>query len=67
MTDASCENEQESPNEVAASMIAVLDPKERALWATVIYAGLRLGELVGIRREDMEPRHRRDRGAQGMG
>jgi integrase len=30
-------------------MIAALEPAERALWATALYAGLRRGELIGLR------------------
>ncbi len=38
----------------AAAMIGVLDAGERALWATALYAGLRRGELIGLRREDID-------------
>ncbi len=38
----------------AEAMIAALDPNERPLWATAFYAGLRRGELIGLRREDVD-------------
>jgi integrase len=38
----------------AEAMITALDSGERALWATAIYAGLRRGELIGLRREDID-------------
>jgi integrase len=38
----------------AEAMIAALDPGERALWATAMYAGLRRGELIGLRRDDID-------------
>jgi integrase len=41
------------PND-AEAMIAALDTNERALWATAIYAGLRRGELIGLRRQDID-------------
>jgi integrase len=40
--------------EIAEAMIAALPASERALWATAIYAGLRRGELAGLRREDID-------------
>ena len=42
-----------APND-AEAMIAALDSDERALWATAMYAGLRRGELIGLRREDID-------------
>ena len=37
------------------ALIARLDSvKDRALWATAIYAGLRRGELMALRREDVD-------------
>ena len=42
------------PPQVAGAMIAALDPADRALWATALYAGLRRGELIGLRREDID-------------
>ncbi|MHB8234390.1 MAG: tyrosine-type recombinase/integrase [Solirubrobacteraceae bacterium] len=38
----------------AEAMIAALDSDERALWATAMYAGLRRGELIGLRRGDVD-------------
>ena len=38
----------------AEAMIRALDRGEQALWATAIYAGLRRGELIGLRREDVD-------------
>jgi len=40
--------------EEAASLIAVLRSGDRAVWATAMYAGLRLGELRAIRWEDVD-------------
>jgi integrase len=42
-----------SPNE-AAALIAALAPSDRALWATALYAGLRLGELQALRWSDLD-------------
>jgi integrase len=42
-----------SPAE-ARAMLSVLEPVERPLWATAFYAGLRRGELVGLRWEDVD-------------
>jgi integrase len=42
-----------SPEE-AAALIAALLEGDRALWVTAFYAGLRLGELRGLRREDVD-------------
>jgi integrase len=38
----------------AAALIAALAEEDRALWATAFYAGLRLGELHALRREDVD-------------
>lgn len=38
----------------AAAMIAALDPADRPLWAVAFYAGLRRGELIGLRWEDVD-------------
>jgi integrase len=38
----------------AAALIAVLPDEERALWATALYAGLRLGELQALRDQDVD-------------
>jgi integrase len=32
----------------AEALLAALEPRDRALWATALYAGLRLGELRGL-------------------
>ena len=40
--------------EEAAALIEALPTKERALWATVFYAGLRLGELQALRWDDVD-------------
>lgn len=42
-----------SPTETAA-LIAALPEADRALWATAMYAGLRLGELRALRDEDVD-------------
>jgi integrase len=35
--------------EIAAQLLDVLPPEDRALWATALYAGLRYGELRALR------------------
>jgi integrase len=42
-----------SPNQ-AAELIAAAPQKDRALWATAFYAGLRRGELMALRHEDVD-------------
>jgi integrase len=42
-----------SPAE-AAALLAALPERDRAIWATAIYAGLRRGELLGLRWEDVD-------------
>jgi integrase len=42
-----------SPNE-AEALLAVLEAKDRALWATAFYAGLRTGELRALRWERVD-------------
>jgi integrase len=43
----------------ARKLLAALDEGERALWATAMYAGLRLGELRALRVKDIDLAHRR--------
>jgi integrase len=38
----------------AAALIAALDEPDRAIWATAMYAGLRRGELLALRWEDID-------------
>ena len=42
-----------TPQEVR-SLLAALDPRDRALWATAAFAGLRRGELMGLRWSDVD-------------
>jgi integrase len=42
-----------SPSE-AAALVAALPAGDRALWATAMYAGLRRGELMALRWEDID-------------
>jgi integrase len=42
-----------SPDETQRLLEALPD-RDRALWATALYAGLRRGELLGLRREDVD-------------
>ena len=42
-----------SPDE-AAALLAALEPRERAIYATAFYAGLRLGELRALRWDDLD-------------
>jgi integrase len=39
----------------AAALLAVLDRADRVVWATAMYAGLRLGELQALHAEDVDP------------
>ena len=41
-----------SPSE-AASLVAALPDSDQGVWATALYAGLRLGELLALRGEDV--------------
>lgn len=38
----------------AAAMIAALAGRDRQLWAVAFYTGLRRGELIGLRRQDID-------------
>jgi integrase len=38
----------------AAERLAALEPADRPLWATAFYAGLRRGELIALRWEDLD-------------
>jgi integrase len=40
--------------EVAKKLLAGLAEKDRPLWATALYAGLRRGEIMGLRIEDVD-------------
>jgi integrase len=40
--------------EEAAELIGALQERDRALWATAMYAGLRRGELLALRLEDID-------------
>jgi len=42
------------PHTDAAAMLAGLDTLERPLWATAFFAGLRMGELSALHREDID-------------
>ncbi len=43
-----------SPGEAAGLLAALEDERDRAVWATAMYAGLRLGELRALRDEDVD-------------
>jgi integrase len=40
--------------QIEAMLEKLADPKDRALWATALYAGLRRGELTGLHREEVD-------------
>ena len=40
--------------EEAAQLIATLPVEDRAIWATAMYGGLRAGELMALRRSDVD-------------
>lgn len=42
-----------SPEE-AARLLAALSQRDRSLWATALYAGLRRGELMALRFQDID-------------
>ena len=46
--------ERFATREEAADLIATLKPEDQALWATAFYAGLRRGELRGLRWEHVD-------------
>jgi integrase len=43
-----------APPEEAAALLAALPAGDKALWATAMYAGLRCGELLALRIEDVD-------------
>lgn len=43
-----------SPQEAADLLVAITKPRDRVIWATAFYAGLRRGELRALRREDVD-------------
>ena len=55
-----------SPAE-AAQLIAALPQRDRAIWATAMYAGLRSGELQALHRRARRPRHQPDPGPLELG
>jgi integrase len=46
--------ERVAPPDECASLLAALQGRDRALWATAMYAGLRRGELMALRVEDID-------------
>ena len=43
-----------APPDEALRLLQALPPEDRALWATALFAGLRLGELMALRFEDLD-------------
>jgi integrase len=43
-----------TPEQAAALLDALPDAHDRAMWGTALYAGLRRGELLGLRWEDVD-------------
>ena len=43
-----------APPDEALRLLQALPPSDRALWATALFAGLRLGELMALRFEDID-------------
>ena len=46
--------ERIAPPEECAKLVAALQARDRAMWATAMYAGLRRGELMALRIEDID-------------
>jgi integrase len=46
--------ERIAPPEECATLLAALQDRDRALWATAMYAGLRRGELMALRIDDID-------------
>ena len=46
--------ERIAPPDECARLVTALQPQDRALWATAMYAGLRRGELMALRVEDID-------------
>ena len=46
--------ERVAPPDECVSLLAALQDRDRAMWATAMYAGLRRGELMALRVEDID-------------